>query len=147
MLPCFGVIVSTCPMAFCFRCTATIRIQKKLRNQLAASMPLKKQLWKQTVAAKIENQAALLDQLGYQSDRLKKLVKGLLAGDPDNREGQAAAHYWSCVLHPYEGITRGRFEDAPEPPFQLWVCNFTFSGGAKPGKQRFVAGCWYTPQK
>src|SRR5574343_793736 len=33
---------------------------QKFQAQLAASLPLKKQLWQQTVAAKITNQAALL---------------------------------------------------------------------------------------
>ena len=35
---------------------------ERFREQLDASLPLKKQLWQQTVKAKIENQAALLKQ-------------------------------------------------------------------------------------
>jgi CRISP-associated protein Cas1 len=33
-------------------------------NQITASEPLKKKIWKQTIEAKIKNQAALLDKTG-----------------------------------------------------------------------------------
>ena len=35
---------------------------QKFKAQITASMPMKKQLWQQTVSTKIENQAALLQQ-------------------------------------------------------------------------------------
>src|SRR5574344_1665425 len=34
---------------------------ERFRNQIEASLPLKKQLWQQTITAKIENQATLLE--------------------------------------------------------------------------------------
>jgi len=66
-----------------------------LRNQLAASEPLKKQLWKQIVEAKIKNQSCLLDKLGRDGAMLKPFYANVKSGDSDNREGIAARMYWS----------------------------------------------------
>ena len=37
---------------------------KRFQNQLSASLPVKKQLWKQIIEAKIRNQSLLLEKLG-----------------------------------------------------------------------------------
>lgn len=65
------------------------------RAQIEASEPLKKGLWKQTVEAKIRNQAALLNKLGLDGDKLKPYYSNVKSGDADNREGIAAKIYWS----------------------------------------------------
>ena len=65
------------------------------RAQIEASEPLKKNLWKQIVEAKIRNQAALLRKLGNDGDKLKPSYKNVKSGDADNREGAAARIYWS----------------------------------------------------
>ena len=65
------------------------------RAQIEASEPLKKNLWKQIVEAKIRNQAALLRKLGKDGDKLKPSYKNVKSGDADNREGAAARIYWS----------------------------------------------------
>lgn len=64
------------------------------KAQLSASEPLKKQLWKQTIEAKIRNQSALLCKLSKNGDRLKPLYKNVKSADSDNREGVAAKIYW-----------------------------------------------------
>ena len=64
------------------------------RAQVDASEPLKKNLWKQTVEVKIENQARLLNKLGRDGDKLKPLYMNVKSGDVDNREGVAAKIYW-----------------------------------------------------
>lgn len=64
------------------------------RAQIEASEPLKKGLWKQIVEAKIRNQAALLNKLGKNGDRLKPYYTNVKSGDSDNREGVAAKIYW-----------------------------------------------------
>jgi len=66
-----------------------------LRNQLAVSEPLKKQLWKQIIEAKIKNQSLLLSKLGKDGDKLKPYYCNVKSGDNDNREGAAARTYWS----------------------------------------------------
>lgn len=65
------------------------------RAQVEASEPLKKGLWKQTVEAKIRNQAALLNKAGLDGKKLKPYYTNVKSGDVDNREGIAAKIYWS----------------------------------------------------
>lgn len=65
------------------------------RAQIEASEPLKKGLWKQIVEAKIRNQAALLNKLGKNGERLKPYYSNVKSGDADNREGVAAKIYWN----------------------------------------------------
>jgi len=66
-----------------------------LRNQLSASEPLKKQLWKQIIESKIKNQSLLLSKLGKDGGKLKPYYCNVRSGDADNREGAAARLYWS----------------------------------------------------
>ena len=65
------------------------------RARIEASDPLKKGLWKQIVEAKIRNQAALLNKLGKDGDKLKPYYMNVKSGDSDNREGIAAKIYWN----------------------------------------------------
>ncbi len=85
---------------------------EKLKYQLEASEPLKKQLWKQTVEHKIRNQAAVLKHFGKDPQALDYLSGEVKSGDTGNIEGRAAAIYWQRLLEPF-GTGRGRFEDPP----------------------------------
>ncbi|WP_373493061.1 type II CRISPR-associated endonuclease Cas1 [Aquiflexum sp.] len=67
---------------------------ERVRYQLEASQPLKKNLWQQTVTAKIKNQYALLKEKGKESKRMEYLFKNVNSGDSGNHEAQAAAIYW-----------------------------------------------------
>ncbi|MBK8851262.1 MAG: type II CRISPR-associated endonuclease Cas1 [Saprospiraceae bacterium] len=89
---------------------------EKVRMQVEATEPLKKQLWRQTVSAKIKNQAALLRKIGQPSIQLDWMVNRVNSGDPENYEGQAAAIYWSKILTTY-GVKRGREEPYPNHLF------------------------------
>ena len=71
---------------------------ESFRVQIEASEPLKKGLWKQVVEAKIRNQAALLNKLGKDGDKLKPYYSNVKSGDSDNREGIAAKIYWNELL-------------------------------------------------
>lgn len=71
---------------------------ESLKNQLSATEPQKKQVWKQVVEAKIRNQAALLNRYGKGGDCLKPLVANVKSGDSDNREGMAAKLYWGRLF-------------------------------------------------
>ena len=87
-------------------------IQSELfRAQVAASEPLKKNLWKQTIEAKVKNQAALLDKLGKKSVQLKSIAKTIKSGDSDNREGFAARIYWTALLG--KEFIRDRYGEPP----------------------------------
>ncbi len=75
--------------------------QKTTEAQLEATKALKEKLWKQTVVAKIRNQAACLRRNGIAgADDVAQFARYVSAGDPENREGQAAARYfkaWNLV--------------------------------------------------
>ena len=71
---------------------------ERYRDQINASEPLKKNLWKQTVEAKIRNQAALLDKLDKDGSKLKPYWQNVKSGDADNREGIAAKIYWDALF-------------------------------------------------
>jgi CRISPR-associated protein Cas1 len=88
---------------------------ERMRTQLEASVPLKKQLWQQTIKAKIENQARVLEKLGTPSERLKNLQQKVLSGDSGNLEAQAASHYWGQIY----GNNFVRSRDPETPNAQL----------------------------
>lgn len=81
--------------------------------QIEASQPLNKNLWQQTVKAKIENQAALLARFNQPHDDLLRLARTVKSCDSENNEAQAAAIYWRRLFDPEMGFKRGRYEDAP----------------------------------
>lgn len=86
----------------------------KSRAQLESSEPLRKQLWQQTVKAKIMNQAAMLYYAGKPDKLLKTLSKEVLSGDTSNQEGQAARYYWKHVFSTeLDDFERHRTGDTP----------------------------------
>ncbi|MBK9933267.1 MAG: type II CRISPR-associated endonuclease Cas1 [Cytophagaceae bacterium] len=87
-------------------------LSEKARYQIDASEPLKKQLWKQTVECKIQNQAAVLKQFNLPFTDLEFMATQVKSGDTGNMEGRAAAKYWDKLLKPFE-TTRGQFEGPP----------------------------------
>lgn len=84
---------------------------ERIRTQLDASIPLKKQLWQQTVRSKIMNQAQVLERLGISNKRLLHLQNDVKSGDSTNCEAQAASHYWGQI---YGGnFVRSRDPETP----------------------------------
>jgi CRISPR-associated protein Cas1 len=79
---------------------------QKFKVQIAASIPLKKQLWQQTVAAKIRNQAALLSAEGAESKYLVKLADTVKSADSTNNEAKAALYYWKHIFPDFLQFTR-----------------------------------------
>ncbi len=65
-----------------------------LKTQLKASVPLMKQLWQQTVKAKLWNQAAVLRSRGINVKPMELWAKKVRSGDQGNLEGRGAAYYW-----------------------------------------------------
>ncbi len=90
---------------------------ERFRYQLDASQPLRKQLWQQTIKAKIENQAAVLSACsGMPIKNMKRWADDVRSGDPDNVEGHAAAYYWRYFFNNITGLenfTRNREGMAP----------------------------------
>ena len=85
---------------------------EKLQSQLEASQPLMKNLWQQTVIAKIENQTALLRREDIDVKKMEFLLGEVKSGDPGNVEGRAAAYYWDNLFGP-KMFLRYRFGEPP----------------------------------
>lgn len=80
---------------------------ERFRAQLDASLPLKKQLWQQTIQAKIRNQAAVLEYvIGEPAKNMLVWSNSVRSGDPDNLEARAAAYYWKNVFPTENSFTR-----------------------------------------
>lgn len=90
---------------------------ERFQDQISASLPLRKQLWQQTVKAKINNQARVLSICSQAESRcMKKWSDEVKSGDTDNQEARAAAYYWKKIfanIKGLEGFTRNR--DGIEP--------------------------------
>jgi len=70
----------------------------RIREQLSAKRPLKKQLWRQIVRAKIRGQAENLPEATAARNKLLALVHQVKSGDPANVEARAARLYWAHWL-------------------------------------------------
>jgi len=81
---------------------------QKYQAQIDASLPLKKQLWQQTVEMKISNQAAILAEVREENKYLLTLANNVKSGDSDNAEAKAAGYYWKRVFPPFLEFTRHR---------------------------------------
>ncbi len=99
---------------------------EKFRAQIDAGEPLKKQLWQQTVSAKLRNQAKLLIT-GYLKDAdnaprqeaakwLQSFSREVKSGDTDNHEARGAAIYWQHLFSATFNFKRSR---EGEPPNNL----------------------------
>lgn len=71
---------------------------ERIRSQLNASVPLKKQLWQQTVTAKIENQAGHFEKIDKNALRLRRYAKEVKSGAFGNEEALAAAYYFQHLF-------------------------------------------------
>lgn len=86
---------------------------QKFKAQIEASVPLKKQLWQQTIIAKIQNQAALLATHRQENKILLQLAATVKSGDADNHEAQAATYYWKKIFPDFLQFKRDRFGPPP----------------------------------
>lgn len=87
---------------------------ERFRNQIDASLPLKKQLWQQTVQCKIANQAAVLEYVtGQVHNNMLVWADSVRSGDTENMEARAAAYYWKNIFPASPHFVRGRDEDDP----------------------------------
>ncbi|MGA9212476.1 type II CRISPR-associated endonuclease Cas1 [Kaistella sp.] len=89
----------------------------RVKDQLEASEPLKKQLWKQTIECKIENQKEVLIRLGNYYEPMVNYQNNVKTGDITNMEGIAAQHYWKYLIS--LDFLRQRFGESPNPFFNF----------------------------
>ena len=85
--------------------------QEVFKTQIDASVPLKKQLWQQTIVEKISNQGILLEKITQQKNKFEYLASKVLSGDTSNMEGVAANFYWKSFFK--IDFKRERFGDYP----------------------------------
>lgn len=81
---------------------------ERMRHQLNASLPLKKNLWQQTVQSKIDNQANHLLLREKSALKLKRWAKEVKSGDAQNHEAIAAAYYFQSLFEEVEGFSRNQ---------------------------------------
>ncbi|MBO7570825.1 MAG: type II CRISPR-associated endonuclease Cas1 [Bacteroidales bacterium] len=72
---------------------------ERYRNQIEASLPLRKQIWQQTIQAKIRNQAAALEKRrGKEFGNMLAWADDVRSGDSENLEARAAVFYWDNLF-------------------------------------------------
>ena len=88
---------------------------ERFRDQLEVSVPLKKQLWQQTIQYKIRNQAAVLG--GMRQVVVKNMLvwaSEVKSGDSNNIEARAAAYYWRKIFIENPEFNRDRDRCPPK---------------------------------
>lgn len=89
-------------------------LSERSRLQVDCSKPLRKQLWQQTVQAKIANQASNLAHLVQAENRNMLVWAGQVrSDDADNLEARAAAYYWKHIFPEIPRFVRGRDGEPP----------------------------------
>ena len=84
---------------------------ERFTHQISASEALKKQLWKQTVEEKINNQKRVLELKHCDVKKMDYWLRTVRSGDTKNNEGLAAAYYWNHLFE--EDFKRDRYGDPP----------------------------------
>lgn len=87
--------------------------QEHFSNQIAVTQAKKDRLWKQTIIAKITNQAHLLAQQGVPALNMHRWAKKVKNGDPENLEARAASFYWKHLFAEISSFKRERYGAAP----------------------------------
>lgn len=97
--------VSHMPAALLLPMNRNCRQLKQLKEQINMTLPTRKRIWAEVVAAKIGNQARCLQLMGIPGyEDLHDMAKSVRPGDPDNLEASAAAVYFPLLFG--SGFTR-----------------------------------------
>lgn len=100
------------PSGFLQPLTGHSEQSERIRHQLTASVPLQKNLWQQTISAKITNQANFLAHQNIPTRKMYKWASNVKSGDTENHESRAAVYYWKHIFN-IENFTRGQKNEAP----------------------------------
>lgn len=98
------------PLGLMLPISGHVEHSERLKHQINCSEPLRKQLWKQTVEAKIFQQKEVLLKHNKDYAPLLKYMNEVKSGDSTNMEGIAAQFYWKQL---FDDFTRERKGDAP----------------------------------
>lgn len=72
--------------------------QERIRSQIEASEPLKKNLWQQIVKSKLLQQAAVLKEQNLNEEPLQQKARRVLSGDSSFEEAKGAKIYWNTLF-------------------------------------------------
>ena len=87
---------------------------ERYASQIKASIPLKKQLWQQTIQSKIANQIAVLEKyVRCQTKLMRVWQANVRSGDVENVEARAASYYWKRLFADFEHFSRDRYGMPP----------------------------------
>ena len=110
---------------------------ERLRQQVAMGKAAQKQLWKQTIQAKLRAQARVLKDLTGIDAGILPLSKKVKSGDPDNLEAQGARRYWSRLFTNFKrdrfGEDQNRFLNYGYAILRALVCRALCASGLHPG--------------
>ncbi|WP_077197495.1 type II CRISPR-associated endonuclease Cas1 [Prevotella ihumii] len=82
---------------------------ERFRHQLESSLPLRKQLWQQTIKQKILNQEHVLrTNTTTETKCMRVWAVEVRSGDADNTEARAAAYYWKNLFPTIPNFVRDR---------------------------------------
>lgn len=111
---------------------------ERFRDQLNASLPLKKQLWQQTVQQKIANQAAILESRGIVAKNMRAWVGEVRSGDIDNMEARLPP-----IIGRVYSLTSIVFAETETaiPPTIYSIMAMPFFGLLSPGRS-LLADCY-----
>ena len=98
------------PLGLMLPISGHVEHSERLKHQINCSEPLRKQLWKQTVEAKIFQQKEVLRKRNIEHESLLKYMNEVKSDDSTNMEGIAAQYYWKQL---FDDFTRERKGDAP----------------------------------
>ena len=97
------------PVGFLLPLCGNTTQNERFRSQLEASLPLRKQLWQQTIKQKILNQEHVLRiNTAQETNCMRVWSNDVRSGDPDNLEARTAAYYWKNVFTTYPNFVRDR---------------------------------------
>lgn len=87
---------------------------ERFQHQISAKLPLKKQLWQQTMRQKILNQAYVLNKHSAQPYPCMTIwANEVKSGDTANVEARAAAFYWKYLFAAFPNFVREQDGDYP----------------------------------
>lgn len=97
------------PVGLLLPLTGNTTQNERFRDQIGTSLPLRKQLWQQTIQYKIRNQAKVLTLCSDAEVKCMQVwANEVRSGDPDNLEARAAVYYWKVLFGRIEGFIRDR---------------------------------------
>lgn len=86
---------------------------EKFKAQINSSLPLRKNLWQQTVSSKISNQSNLLKSIGIETSNMESWATKVNSGDTKNLEARASVYYWKNLFPKEMDFYRDRYGEPP----------------------------------